>query len=427
MFQKTTLKNGLRVLTSSTPKSFSIGICLLVKVGSRYENEKNAGVTHFLEHMFFKGSRKWPSQKELSFVVEGNGGYFNGWTGKNLTSFDIKIPKEKTEKGVEILLDMILYPQIKEKDFEKEKGVILQEINWRYDNPDRHIWSLIDETMWFGNPLGQDVVGYKETVQSLKPEDLKNFFEKFYIPQNMIIVAGGEFNHQDFVKNVEKFFDKKFTGGKEKLEFLPVEKKQKAYNLKIEIRETKQSHFVLGIKTFDINHPDKFVLNVIHSLLGIGFSCRLMLNIRTQKGLVYSIHSGVNYLSDTGCLLIDSSVKNEMIMLALEETIKELKRFKKEKVSNSELTQAKEKIKGRFLFGIELPENQAEWYARQELFQSKVLKPKEVLAKIDKVSNKDILRVAQNLFVSENLSLALISPFEEKDKTNLQQILKKID
>jgi predicted Zn-dependent peptidase len=427
MFQKTTLKNGLRVLTSSMPGSFSVGICALVKVGSRYENEKNAGITHFSEHMFLKGSRKWPSQKDLSFIIEGSGAYFNGLTSKELTLFEIQIPKEKAIKGIEILLDMVLYSQIKKEDFEKEKGVINQEINRRYDSPQGYIWNLIDETMWSGNSLGQNTAGYKETIQKLQTKDLREFFEKFYIPQNMVISAAGNINHQDFVKNVEKFFDKKFEERKGKLEFLPLKEKQKEPNLKIEFRKTEQSHFILGVKTFDINHPDKFILNVINSLLGVGWSSRLMLNIRSQKGLAYSIHSGTDYLSDTGRLIINSGVKNEMISVVMKEVVKELKRFKKEKVSDSELTQAKEKIKGRFLFGVELPEDQAEWYGRQELFQNKIFRPEEILAKIDKVSSEDILKVAQKLFVSKNLSLALIGPFKEKDKKIFKEILKKID
>jgi predicted Zn-dependent peptidase len=427
MFQKTTLENGLRVLTSSMPGAFSVGMCALVKVGSRYENEKNAGITHFLEHMFLKGSRKWPSQKDLSFAIEGNGADFNGFTNKELTGLEIQIPKEKIIRGTEFLLDMLLHSQIEEKDFEKEKGVITQEINRRYDSPQGYIWNLVDKITWASHPLGQATAGYKETIQKLQVKDLREFFKKFYIPQNMVVSAGGDIDHQAFVENVEKFFDKKFQETKEKFECLPLEERQKDSNLIFESRKTQQSHFFLGVKSFDINHPDKFILNLINSLLGIGWSSRLMLNIRTQKGLAYSIHSGVDYLSDTGRLIVNGGIRNEMMSLALEEIIKELRRFKEEKVSDNELIQAKEKVKGRFLLGIELPENQAEWYGRQELFQNKIFKPEEILAKYDKVSPEDILRVAQKLFVSKNLNLALIGPIQEKDKKNFKEILKKID
>ncbi len=425
MFQKTILKNGLRVLTTSIPNTLSVGIWVLVKVGSRYENEKNAGISHFLEHMLLKATRKWPTQKELSFAVESNGAYFNGWTDKELTCYLIKIPKGKISKGVELILDMVLYPKLRESDFEKEKGVIGQEINRKYDNPDNYIWDLIDKTMWFHHPLGQFVVGSKKTIKNLKLEDLKKFFEKFYVPKNMLIMAGGDVKHQNFVKNVEKFFDKKFSKRKERLNCLPLREKQNESNISISYKQTDQTHLIVGVRAFHNNHPDKFVLNTIHSLLGMGFSSRLMLNIRTKKGLVYTIYSRVEYLSDTGVLLINGGVESNKLILTVREIVNELKRLKKDLVENEELHQAKEKLKGRFLFNIELPESQAEWYARQELFQPKVFTVREILTKIDSVTPQDIKRVANDLFKSERLNLAVVGP--HKNKKKFEELLKKID
>ena len=377
--------------------------------------------------MLLKGSKKWPSQRNLSIAVESNGGIFNAWTGKESTRYFIKLPKGKIDKGIEIILDMILHPKLEKAEFEKEKGVITQEINRRDDNPDGSIWNLIDKTMWPNHPLGQSVAGYKDTVKNLQIKDLKIFFDKFYIPQNMVIVAGGNINHQNFVKVVENFFDKKFIKRKEKLNFLPLKEKQKKPNLSLEFRKTEQSHLILGIRSFHCNHPDKFVLNLINSLLGIGWSSRLMLNIRTQKSLTYTIHSGVDYFSDIGSLVVNSGIKNEKLILAIKEVVNELKRLKKELVKDDELCQAKEKLKGRFLFNIELPEDQAEWYGMQEIFQPKILSPKEVLNKIDKVTNKDIMRVSEKLFTADRLNLALIGPFKEKDKKTFYELLKKID
>jgi len=425
MFQKTTLKNGLRVLTFSMPNALSVGIWVLVKVGSRYEKAQNAGISHFLEHMILKGSRKWPTQKELSFTIESNGGIFNGWTGKENTRYFIKLPKEKIDKGVETILDMVLYPELKEKEFENEKGVIFQEINRRDDNPDHFIWDLIYKTMWPHHPLGEYIAGYKETVKNLKVKDLKNFFDKFYISENMVVAVAGNIKHQNLVKSVEKFFDKKFIGRKERLGFLPLKGRQKKPEVTLNYKKTVQSHLILAVKTIHNNHPDKFVLNIINSLLGVGWSSRLMLNIRTKKSLVYSIHSVAEYLDDTGSLCIAGGVKKEKVMLAIEEMINELKRLKKELVGKEELQKAKEKLKARLLFTIELPENQAEWYARQELFQPKVLTIKEILAKINSVTPQEIKRVANDLFKSERLSLVVVGP--HKDKKKFQELLRKID
>jgi len=425
MSQKMTLKNGLRVLTSSMPNALSVGIWVFVKVGSRYERAQNAGISHFLEHMILKGSRKWPTQKELSFVIESNGGIFNGWTGKENTRYFIKLPKEKVNKGIEIILDMVLHPELKEKEFEKEKGVIFQEINRANDNPDNFIWDLIDKTMWLDHPLGQKITGYKETVKSLRVKDLRSFFDKFYIPQNILVACAGDIKHQDFVKSIEKFFDKKFAGRKENLDFLPLKEKQKKPRVTLDYKKTVQSHLVLALKTIHNNHPDKFILNIINSLLGVGWSSRLMLNIRTKKSLVYSIHSFVEYLTDTGSLIITGGIKNEKVMLAVKEMVNELKRLKKESVEREELKQAKEKLRARLLFTIELPENQAEWYAYQELFQPKVFTMKEILTKIDSVTPQDIERVANDLFKSERLNLAVVGP--HKNKKKFEELLKKID
>jgi predicted Zn-dependent peptidase len=425
MFQKTTLKNGLRVLTSSMPNALSVGIWVFVKVGSRYEEAQNAGISHFLEHMILKGSRKWPSQKELSFVIESNGGIFNGWTSRENTCYFIKLPKEKISKGVEIILDMVFHSELKEKEFEKEKGVIFQEINRRDDNPDHFIWDSVYKTMWPNHPLGQYIAGDKETVKNLRMGDLKNFFDKFYVPQNMLIAAGGDIKHRDFVEDVVKFFDKKFAGRKENLDFLPLKEKQKKPKVNLDYRKTGQSHLILAVKGIHNNHPDKFVLNVINSLLGVGWSSRLMLNIRTKKSLVYSIYSVVDYLDDIGSLCISAGVGNERVILAIKEMINELKRLKKESVKREELQQAKEKLRARILFNIELPQNQAEWYARQELFQPKVFMIKEILAKIDSVTSQDIKRVANDLFKSEKLNLVVVGP--HKNEKKFQELLKKMD
>lgn len=426
MFQKTTLKNGLRVLTSSNPGFLSTGIWVFVKTGSRYESSQNCGISHFLEHMLLKGSRKYPSQKDLAIAVEGSGGEFNGMTRKEVTSFFVKVPKEKIGNGIEIILDMVLHPKLLKKDFENEKGVIIQEINRRNDNPEGSIFRLLDGIMWPKHPLGQPVAGYKDTVNRLKIEDLKKYFNEQYTPQNMIVVVCGDINHQETLKIVEKFFDKEVKKEKN-LNFPPLRDKQKIPKLAIDFKKTSQSHLMFGIRTFNNNHPDKYILNVINSLLGLGWSSRLMLNIRTKRGLTYTIHSGVAYLSDTGFFYVNSGVKNEELNLAIKEIINELRRLKKELVEGEELNQAKEKLKGRFLFGIELPEDQAEWYGMQEIFQPKILSPKEVLNKIDKVTNKDIMRVSEKLFTADRLNLALIGPFKEKDKKTFYELLKKID
>ena len=423
MFQKTTLKNGLRVLTSSIPGAFSVGISVLVGAGSRYENSENNGISHFLEHMLFRGTKKRPSEEKIANSIEGIGGIISAWTGKEAVCYWVKVPKEKTKIGFEIISDMIFNSKLDVIEIEKEKGTVIQEINRRRDMPDGCSWELVYKTMWSGYPLGQSVLGTKENIKNLSREAIIEYMNYLYLPGNMVVSAAGDIEHKKLVGFAEEFFGKKAVS--KKIKFLSIKETQKEPRIALEFRETKQTHLALGIKAFHNNHPDKSVLRVINSLLGIGCSSRLYLNIRSKKGLAYVIGSSVDYFQDTGSLIIITGVKNEKTELAVKEIIKELKRLKTESVKSSELEKAKEKLKGRLLFKIESPAERADWLGLQELLQPKVLSLKEILAKINAVTPQDIKRVSNDLFKSQRLNLAIVGP--HNDKTNLQDILKKID
>lgn len=423
MFQKTTLKNGLRVLTSSMPGAFSVVISVLVGAGSRYENQKNNGVAHFLEHMLFKGTKKRPSEEQISSSIEGIGGIISATTSKEEVDYWVKVPKEKAKLGFEIIADMIFNSNLDVAEIEKEKGTVIQEINRRRDMPDASSWELAYKTMWPDHPLGRSGLGTKENIKNLSRETIIEHINSFYLPQNMVISVAGDINHKEMVNLTEKFFDQKKSSGE--IKFLPFKDAQKKEQVALEFRETKQTHLFLGIKAFHNNHPDRYILKVINSLLGVGGSSRLFLNIRSKKGLAYVIGSNVDYFQDTGCLIIHAGVKNEKTELAVKEIIKELKKLKTESVKNLDLEKAKEKLKGRILFLIESTAGRTDWLGEQELLQSKVLTLKEVLAKIEAVTPQDIKKVANDLFKSKKLNLAMVGP--HKDKTRLQEILKKID
>jgi len=425
MFQKTTLKNGLRVITSSMPGAFSVGIAVFVKAGGRYENIENNGLAHFLEHMLFRGTKKRPTEEDITGSIEGIGGTIDAWTDKEAVCYLTKVPKEKTRIGFEILADMIFNSKLDVKETEKEKGPVFQEINRRHDRPEDYSWELLNRVMWATHPLGRSVLGTKESIKNLSREKIIKYMDDLYTPENMVISVAGDIEHKNLVNITREFFDKNFNSKRKDIDFLPFKNSQRNPQVVLEFRETKQTHLALGIKTFHNNHPDKSVLRVINSLLGIGCSSRLYLNIRSKKGLAYSIGSDIDFYQDTGSLVVMTGVKNEKTKLVVEEVIKELKRLKVEFVKNPEFKKAKEKLKGRLFFQMENSLGRANFFGLQDLLQPKILGLEETLKKIDKVTSEDIKRVANDLFKSNRLNMAIIGP--HKDKTKLQEILKKID
>lgn len=419
MFYLTTLKNGLRVITAPMREANSIGISVLVGAGSRYETPEINGISHFLEHIFLKGTRKRPTQRDLTIAIEGIGGIINGYTNRESTSYWIKIPKEHFEEGLDVVLDMVLHSRLEKNSLERERGVIIQEINRRYDSPENYVWKLYDRIVWKNTPLSQSVLGSKENIKTLPRRAFIQYINDLYVPENMVVSIAGNLEHKKAVSLVRKLFDKR--KGKQAFSYSPFKEEQKTPRLTVNFRKTEQIHLILGIKGLYNFHPDRFVLWVINSILGIGFSSRLFQNIRESKGLAYGIDSYVYLLQDTGNLAVWAGIKKDKLGLVIKEILAEMRKLKTEKVSAEELKKAKEKQKGRFLFKIETSENRADWYGCQLLLTPKVLTPERVIGAIDKVSAEDIQSVAQQLFVDECLNLAVIGPV--KDKEEIKELL----
>jgi len=410
MFKRSVLKNGLRLVTVSTPHLPTVGINVVIKSGSRYENPRFNGISHFLEHMCLIGTHKWPTKKALMTAVEGTGGIINAETRKESTSFWVKTRKEYFERAMEIILDMVINPKLDSYSIEKEKEGVVAQINRRIDFPHQYCLDLLFKTAWPNHPLGQNTLGDRNTISKITQQVLSDYKNRFYTPENTVISVAGDIPNQKITESLNKYIsDLKDTPEIFK-EDKCIEEDQINPQLNIVPKDTKQVYLALGIRAFSNQNPDKFSLQVIKSLLGTGFSSRLYLSLREEKNLVFSPQAFVSLFQDTGLFIIQAQVEKDKLEEALEAPMKEMVKIKKKKVGSGELGLAKEKLKGRILFSLETPERLAEWYGTQELLQSKSLTISEMFGQIDSVTSQNIQRVAGELFVDKNLNLVLVGP-----------------
>ncbi len=421
-FKKTTLGNGLRIITCEMPYTQSVTITIFVGAGSRYETKKLCGISHFLEHMVFRGTKKYPSTQALTGVIEGIGGYFGASTYKEEVTYYSKVPKLYFQKALDVLIDMVFHLKLSVRDINTERNVIIEEINKYKDIPERKVWDLIFNLIWPNEPLGRTVGGTKESVKNINRKNFSDYIKNLYKPQNIVISVAGNIKHTEVKKEAENLLGKikkeKFIHYWRKVKVKEDQNKPRVCLLN---KKTDQTHLCLGLKGTSYNNPDKFVLKLLNVILGGRFGSRLSLNIREKHGLAYTLNSHNENFKDTGLLVIYGGINTKKINLAIRLILKELNKLKNKLVSKKEFKEAKEFAKG----GLILMENTnriSEFLGEQELLCPKTLTPGEMIAEIEKVTQEDIKRVANNIFRNDNLNLAIIGPF--KNKRKFEEILK---
>jgi predicted Zn-dependent peptidase len=422
VYQKTVLDNGLRILTSTMPHTRSVSVGFFVSVGSRYEDEKKNGITHFLEHMLFKGTTKRPTAKDISLAIEGIGGVFNASTGRELTTYWAKVAQNHFPIAVDVLADMLLNSKLDEEELEKERMVIIEEINMILDQPSDRVHQLANGLIWPNHPLGRDQAGTRESVGGLTRAMMQDYLKRHYQPANTVLAVAGNIEHDDALKEILGQLSgwKKRTRGS----YLPMDEEQTAARLKLDHRPTQQAHLVLllpGISRFD---DDRYSASLLNTILGQGMSSRLFLEVRERRGLAYSVYSYLAPLQDTGLVGVYAGVDVQKIGEALKAIVAELDKAKQERVSEEELKKAKEFTKGRLLLQMEDSFAVAAWVGRQELLEDRVLSVDEVLEEVDTVTAEDVQRVAQELFQEEKLNLAVVGPCEETQEEEFKALLK---
>jgi predicted Zn-dependent peptidase len=414
MFKKVTFQNGLKVITVPSKSTQTVTVLVLVGTGSKYEKKEEKGISHFLEHMYFKGTKKRPSSLEIAETLDKIGGIYNAFTSQEYTGYFAKVSKEHFELALDWVSDIFLNSTLPEKEIEKERGVIIEEINMRKDHPMEHVQILWQKLLYGDQPAGWDVAGEVETVSKISRKDLVEYRKTQYIAPNTIICLAGNFNEKEGIKKVKKFFSKIKTG-KSRAKPKVIEKQEKPEIL-FEKRETDQTHICLGVRGVNLFDERRYAQEILGLILGGMMSSRLFERIRTKLGIAYYIETDVFSDPDTGFLVTRAGLNTEKLEDGIVEILKEYKKIKKEGVSKSELKKAKDCLKGKMNILLESSDAKASFFATQEILEKKILTPDQIFKKIDKVSQNDILKLARDIFKLEKLNLALIGPKKVKEE-----------
>jgi predicted Zn-dependent peptidase len=412
MFKKTTLENSLRIIIVPQKSIQTMTVLVLVGTGSKYERKKEKGISHFLEHMYFKGTKKRPSSLEIAETLDKVGGIYNAFTSQEYTGYFAKVSKEHFDLALDWVSDIFLNSTLPEKEIEKERGVIIEEINMRKDHPTEYVQVLWQKLLYGDQPAGWDVAGEVETVSKISRKDLIEYREDQYLAKNTIVCLAGNFNEKLGVKKVKKYFSKiKIGKSREKPR---VKEEQEKPEILFERRETDQTHICLGVRGFNLFDQRRYAQEILALILGGMMSSRLFEKIRTKLGIAYYIETDVFSDPDTGYLVTRAGLNNEKLKEGILEILREYRKIKREGVSKSELKKAKDCLKGKMNILLESSDAKASFFATQEILEKKILTPEQIFKKIDKVSQYDILKLAREIFRPEKLNLALIGPKEIK-------------
>ena len=419
MYNKAVLDNGLRVITSTMPHSRSVSLAILVGAGSCYESKEEAGISHFAEHLFFKGTQRRPTSKEISQDIEGVGGIINGGTDKEATIFWCKVASSHFHIALDVLSDLLLNSRFDSKEIERERQIINEEINMNLDLPQQRVNMLIDELLWPEQPLGREVIGYKETVSSITRRQLLDYVARRYIPNNAVLSIAGDIQHKEAMAQIEPLFNK-WTAGELSTGYV-TDDKQTEVRLRIEPKDIEQAHLCLAVHGFSHSHPQRFTLDLLNTVLGGGMSSRLFTEIREQRGLAYDIHSYTDHFLDSGSFIIYAGVDPKKIEIAVAAILGELSQIK-QGITTNEFTRAKELSKGRLHLRLEDSRNVALWYGSQEILMQQILSIDDVISIVDAIALDELKEVAEGILTDSGLNLAITGPVKEEKP--LKRLLK---
>jgi len=419
LYQKTTLGNGLRVITAAMPHTKAVSISIFIGVGSRYETEAQAGVSHFIEHLLFKGTPKRPTAREISEAIEGVGGMLNGGTDKELTVYWCKVAKPHWQMALDVLSDVLLNSKFDPQEIEKERTVIIEEINMSKDSPAQQVNLLIDDLLWPNHPLGRDIAGSRESVTGITRDMMLGYLAEKYSPDSTVIVVSGNIEHQEVISAVQQvlgdWVKQKIHSG------YATYKGQITRQLTIETRDTEQVHLCLALPGLSLLHPNRFTLDLFNIILGEGMSSRLFAEIRDRLGLAYSIYSYVDHFLDTGSIVVYAGMEIKSMKKAVKAILEQLSQLT-ERVPESELSKAKELSKGRLLLRMEDSRNVAGWLGGQEVLTGRIWTVDQVESIVDSITALEIKKLAQELFVASQLRLAVVGPVNAEEP--LEELLK---
>jgi predicted Zn-dependent peptidase len=376
-------------------------------VGSRYETEVEAGISHFIEHMLFKGTAKHPTSREISETIEGVGGILNGGTDKEITLYWCKVAQPHFATAMDVLTDMLLHSNFNLEEIEKERQIIIEEINMSRDYPAQQADMLIDELLWPDQPLGRDIAGSKESVAAITRNKLLSYFKNQYLPSNTVISIAGNIQHQEMVTAVSQAIGN-WKSSQQPAVYSGYEERPSPL-IRVETRDTEQAHLCIALPGLSLFHPRRFTLDLLNVILGEGTSSRLFTEIRDKLGLTYNIHSHLEHFLDSGSITVYAGVEPKKLTTAVKAILEQLTRLK-EPIPESELSKAKELSKGRLLLRMEDSRNVAGWMGAQEILTNHILNVEQVESIIDAVTTNELSQLAQELILDTHLRLAVVGP-----------------
>jgi predicted Zn-dependent peptidase len=412
-FERSTLPNGLRLLTAPMSQAQSVSCFLMLAAGSRYETRETSGIAHFAEHMFFKGTERRPTARDIAGEVDAIGGEFNAFTGKEYTGYYVKCAAEHRDVALDVIVDMIRRSKFDAGEIDREKGVIIEEMNMYFDTPRDFIDGVYEELVYGDHPLGWDIIGRKETVRAATRETFLGYLGEWYKPSRIVVGVGGQIG-DGLVERVEELLgdlEDGPTGAP-----LPALGSTNGYRVKIHTKQSDQAHICLGVRSRPITDPDRYVLMVLSTVLGGGMSSRLFTEVRERRGLAYYVFATNHSYTDAGSLYAQAGVDIDRIDDAVGTVAAELKKIAADAVPDDELRKAKNFAKGRFVLQIESPHGLIMFGLRREVLEGRVPEPEEVLAGVEAVTAEDVQRVAQELIDDHALRLAVIGPFDDAER-----------
>ena len=417
IFQQDTLDNGLRVLTADLPHAQSVAVMVMLAAGSRYETAEASGIAHFAEHMFFKGTERRPSARQIAGEIDAIGGEFNAFTGKENTTYYVKCAAEHRDVALDVLVDMLRNSRFVEEEIEREKGVIIKEMNMYYDTPRDFIGGVYEQLLWGDQPLGRDIIGNKETIRDATRDTFMGYLDHWYRPSRMVLGVAGRIGDALLERVQELLGDLADADTGEPEPAAPYTNGR----VQVSTKQSEQAHVSLGVHSLPLDHPDRYAIQLLATALGGGMSSRLFTEVRERRGLAYYVYGLNHSYTDAGTLYAQAGVDIARIDDAVATIAAELRKIAAEPLPAEELEKARNFAKGRFVLQLESPQGLMMFGLRKEVLERRLPDPDEVVRALDAVTSDDVARVASELIASDRLRLAVIGPFD--DASRFEQLL----
>ncbi|HJU36129.1 MAG TPA: pitrilysin family protein [Gaiellaceae bacterium] len=412
MFERDTLDNGLRVLTADLPHAQSVAVIVMLAAGSRYETAESSGIAHFSEHMFFKGTERRPSAKEIAGAIDAIGGEFNAFTGKEATTYYVKCAAEHRDVALDVLVDMLRNSRFPDDEIEREKGVIIEEMNMYFDTPRDFIGGVYEQLLWGDQPLGRDIIGTKETIRDATRDTFMGYLDRWYKPSRMVVGVAGRIGEGLLERIQELLGDLEDAETGEPAPTTP----HANGRVNVFTKQSEQAHVSLGVHSLPLDHPDRYAIQLLATALGGGMSSRLFSEVRERRGLAYYVYGLNHSYTDAGTLYAQAGVDIARIDDAVSTIAAELRKIAGERLPAEELEKARNFAKGRFVLQLESPQGLMMFGLRKEVLERRLPDPDEVLRGVDAVTSEDVARVASELIAADRLRLAVIGPFDDASR-----------